>query len=158
MRLAALNTIALLSCIATAACGDDSGERVPLGSSPAAAAGSTTLSAEARASLEQGNTSYRAKQYPEALAAYRRAAGQAPADAAPLWGIQMAARAMGDTALVDSTLQRMRAIAPDAAPTLGGDPHVPGAAAATVPGSTAPLPANHPPVNAQGGRVSGSPR
>lgn len=165
--------MAFMACLSAAACGDDTGERIPLGSMPAAGT-SSTLTAEARASLEQGNTFYRAKQYPEALAAYRRAAEQSPSDAAPLWGIQMAARAMGDSALLDSTLQRMRAIAPDAAPTLGGDPHVPGASTSSgaavpplpadhprtggTPGSTPPLPANHPPVNAQGGRVSGSPR
>lgn len=157
MRLASsLRPAALAASLLLAACERDEGQRIPLGDAPAAGT-TTTLSADARASLEQGNTFYRAKQYPEALAAYRRAAEQSPADAAPLWGIQMAARALGDTALLDSTLQRMRAIAPDAAPATGADPHVQGTSPSGSAGAPQ-LPANHPPVNAQGGRVSGSPR
>lgn len=161
-RILPIRSLAVLALISAAGCAEDKGERIPLGGDTNAAAATRTLSSEARATLDEGNRLFRAKQYAEALAAYRRAAVQAPADVAPLWGIQMAARALNDAALADSAIQRIRAIAPDAAPGAGADPHAPGAAGAAPPlpagGANAPLPPNHPPVNAQGGRVSGSPR
>lgn len=149
----------LLALVLAAACSRDDGERIPLGGADTGtAAGAATLSPAARASLEEGNVAFRAKRYDDALAAYRRAASQSPNDVAPLWGIQMAARAMNDAALADSAVARMRELSPEAAPAAGQDPH-----ASPVPAAGGALPANHPPVGTprttpQGTPGSGSPR
>lgn len=135
-----------LALAAVAACKNDEGERVPLGAEQPEGTSSSTLTPEARAALADGNDAYRAQRYPDALTAYRRAAAQSPDDVAPLWGIQMAARALGDSALVDSVTARMRELAPASAPVAGQDPHA-GAVGAPA------LPPDHPPVNANGGAV-----
>lgn len=113
-------------CIAMAACGtSDDAPRVPLG-----AAGATTSAASGpvREALDKGNAAYRAKDYQGALRAYREAAAVAtPDNAAPYYGIQMAARALGNTALADSAMTRIRAISGD---SIKADPHA--------------LPSNHP--------------
>lgn len=137
-----MRSLAVVALAATAsACGRDDGERVPLGTARAAATGETsgTLSGAARAALGEGNEAFRARRYPDALAAYRRAAQQSPQDVAPLWGIQMAARALGDSALADSAVRRMGELSPGTAPAAGRDPHA-------APGSGS-LPPDHPPLD-----------
>ena len=105
--------------IVATACGkDDAAPRVPLG-----AAGATTAATAGpmHAALERGNAAFRARDYEGALRAYREAAAAAtPDNAAPYYGIQMAARAMGNTALADSAMTRIRAISGD---SIGADPH-----------------------------------
>ena len=134
---------AALVLAATGCSRDEGGERVPLGASTS----STTLSAQSRAALDEGNAEFRAGRYEQALDAYRRAAAESPQDVAPLWGVQMAARALGDSALADSAVARMRAISPEAVPASGQDPHAGGAPALPPnhPSTGAPaLPPNHP--------------
>lgn len=63
----------------------------------------------ARAALDSGNAAYRAKAYPQALVEYRAAAAAAPDEAAPYFGIYMAATALHDTALADSASAQIRA-------------------------------------------------
>lgn len=55
-----------------------------------------------RAALDSGNVAYRAGRFDAALRHYRSAATAAPTAAAPRYGILMAARKLGDTALADS--------------------------------------------------------
>ena len=62
----------------------------------------------ARAALDTGNTLFRKKDYPGALAAYRRAGDLAPQHAAPIFGIYMIAKATNNTKLADSTLAEIR--------------------------------------------------
>lgn len=134
---------------------DEGGERVPLGGTTSSA----TLSSLSREALNEGNTEFRAGRYAQALDAYRRAAAESPQDVAPLWGIQMAARALGDSALADSAVARMRAIAPEAAPVSGQDPHTGGAGALPPnhpPTGTPALPPNHPSTTTVPGQKSGS--
>ena len=136
-----MRSLAVVALAATAsACGRDEGERVPLGAARAATGEmSGTLSGAARAALDEGNAAFRARRYPDALAAYRRAAQQSPQDVAPLWGIQMAARALGDSALADSAVRRMGELSPGTPAATGRDPHA-------APGSSS-LPPDHPPLD-----------
>jgi hypothetical protein len=120
LALASLTTLA-------AGCGkDDSAARVPLdqvGSQTGAPGGGGTLSPEVRASLDRGNEAFRAKRYDEALTAYRDAAAAAPNDAAPYYGIQMAARALGRTAVADSAAEKIRVLSPGSSTGGATDPH-----------------------------------
>src|SRR5215472_5816225 len=88
--------------------------------SPAAIANNphTLLSPAAKAALDSGNAYYRARQYPDALAWYRRASQLAPAHAAPYYGIYMAASALGKKALADSALKAFSARTIDAGPIM----------------------------------------
>lgn len=126
---------ALAAALALGACGKDEQPHTPLSqltqgaastmasdSPTVAGAPSTSLTDAARQALARGNEAMRAKQYEEALNAYRAAAAASPHNAAPYFGIQMAARAMGNPALADSAGRRIRALSPgtDSAPA---DPH-----------------------------------
>jgi hypothetical protein len=76
---------------------------------PAAAAPATPpLAPEMRAALDSANAEYRAGRYQTALALYRRVAAAAPGDAAPYFGIYMAATKLGNRAVADSALQVIR--------------------------------------------------
>jgi hypothetical protein len=66
------------------------------------------LPAAARAALDAGNAAFRRQQFDAALAQYRLAAADAPAELAPYFGIYMAAQALHDTALADSAVARIR--------------------------------------------------
>ncbi len=61
-----------------------------------------TMSAEARAALDSGNAQYRAGKYADALKSYRQSSALAPLNAAPFFGIYMAAEKLGNKALADS--------------------------------------------------------
>ncbi len=87
-----------------------------------AGAPSAALSDSSRRALTRGNEAMRAKKYDEALREYRAAAAGSPHNAAPYFGIQMAARAMGNAALADSAARRIRALSP-AADSAQADPH-----------------------------------
>lgn len=63
----------------------------------------------AREALDRGNAAYRVRSYTDALDAYRAAAAAAPGDAAPYFGIYMAATALHDTVLADSAMAVIRA-------------------------------------------------
>ena len=117
MRTLSSAILVLALCLG-AACGKDEGApKVPLG----AANGTTSANTPVHAALDRGNAAFRAHDYEAALRAYREAAAAAPADnAAPYYGIQMAAKAMGNTALADSAMLRIRAISGD---TGRADPH-----------------------------------
>lgn len=73
-----------------------------------------------RQALDRGNAAYRARDYQGALRAYRDAAAASPDNIAPYYGIQMAARALGNAALADSAMRRIRSMSSD---TSGADPH-----------------------------------
>ncbi len=71
----------------------------------------STMSPEARAALDSGNAQYRAGRYPAALASYRKSSALAPLNAAPYFGIYMAAEKVGDKKLADSAtaeIQRLQ--------------------------------------------------
>ncbi len=67
------------------------------------------LAGPARGALDRGNAAYRARSYTDALDAYRAAAAAAPGDAAPYFGIYMAATALHDSVLADSAMAVIRA-------------------------------------------------
>ena len=62
----------------------------------------TTMSPDARAALDSGNAQYKAGRYADALKSYRQSSGLAPLNAAPFFGIYMAAEKLGMKALADS--------------------------------------------------------
>jgi hypothetical protein len=62
----------------------------------------TTMSPDARAALDSGNAQYKAGKYAEALKSYRQSSSLAPLNAAPFFGIYMAAEKLGMKALADS--------------------------------------------------------
>ena len=61
-----------------------------------------SLSPAARTALDRGNEEFRAKKYDAALELYREAARAASGNAAPYFGIYMAAQKLGKTSLADS--------------------------------------------------------
>jgi tetratricopeptide (TPR) repeat protein len=126
-RPLAILAFACLTTLASACGKDDSGARVPLdqvgSQSGSQSAAGGTLSPEVRAALDRGNEAYRAKRYDEALTAYRDAAAAAPGDAAPYYGIQMAARALGRSALADSAAEKIRVLSPGSSTGGATDPH-----------------------------------
>jgi len=99
----------------------------------------------AAAELDSGNVAYRAKDYPTALAHYRRATERAPRLAAAWFGVYMARNALGDRAGADSAMRVVQSIAPG---TMGGHP------AGTSGGS---LPAGHPAVGSETSSAQGRP-
>ena len=117
--------IAAICAAAAVACTAKEQPKTPLGrrvglptvdTSPAAIANNphTVLSPAAKAALDSGNAYYRAREYTDALAWYRRASDIAPAHAAPYYGIYMAASALGKNALADSALKAFSARTIDA--------------------------------------------
>lgn len=112
---------AVVSCYA-----EDDKPRTPLGQMSADTRmpdrPAEALSAAAQSALARGNELYRAKKYEDALAAYREAAVASPHHAAPYFGIQMAANALGRRAVADSALRRIRALSPPVAGD-SADPH-----------------------------------
>ena len=76
-------------------------QKAPL-NAPAAQPAKDPLSADARAALDQANTEFRTAKYNDALTNYRKAAKLAPTEAAPYFGIFMAAQKLGNKALADS--------------------------------------------------------
>ncbi len=103
----------LIVLLALAACSPkkaDTPAAAPTNSATAANPGVAPMIPEAeRVALDSANLHFRAKDYPAALAAYRRAAEAAPNDVAPWFGIHMVATATNNKALVDSALVAMRA-------------------------------------------------
>ena len=101
-------TIVALPALLVAACSKQAEPaKQPLGQMMAPAADSqanphTTMSPEARAALDSGNAQYRAGKYADALTSYRQSANLAPLNAAPFFGIYMAAEKVGNKALADS--------------------------------------------------------
>ena len=95
------------------------------------AGGRAGMSPEATRALDSGNVLLRAKLDREALGQYRIAAAQAPDHSAPWFGIGMAAKRLGDSALVDSAKAIITARSPNPGMQSLG---------ATVPGHGAPSP------------------
>lgn len=106
-RALCATTIALAACSRQA-----SQPKIPLGQAQQPAAkeqAADPLPPAARGALDQGNQSFRAGKYEEALAAYRAAAKAAPGDAAPYFGVLMAAQKLGNKALADSASRAIAA-------------------------------------------------
>jgi len=108
--------VAVAIVIATAACraAPDSKPSVPVSDATRraiASAGSiapptpTPLPPRARAALDSGNAQLRSRRYDAALASYRVAVAEAPGHVAPEFGVYLAAKRMGNTALADSALR-----------------------------------------------------
>lgn len=108
-----LTPLTLGAAIALAACSRQaSPPKIPLGQTQAPAASQQSpdpLSSAARGALDQGNQSFRAGKYEEALASYREAAKAAPNDAAPYFGVLMVAQKLGNKALADSASRAIAA-------------------------------------------------
>jgi len=125
MRRCGRHTAAVLMALGAFGCTrEDERPRVPLGQPPTGAAevARAPLSQEAQAALNRGNDAYRAKRYPDALAAYRDAVAASPNHPAPWFGIQMAATSLRNTALADSATRRIRALSPQLGDSVG-NPH-----------------------------------
>jgi len=73
------------------------------------------MGGEAKTALDSANMLFRAKDYGRALAQYRRSAGLAPTELAPLLGILMVTDVTKNARLADSTLARIRELNPAAA-------------------------------------------
>ncbi len=132
-RRTAVCSLGVATTMLLVACGaEDTAGRQPLGAG-AAAAGAVpapaadapsalnatipegpVLSGEAKLALDAGNTAYRAKKYAEAIGYYRAAAAAAPTQAAPWFGVFMAANELKDQALADSAMARVDALSADA--------------------------------------------
>lgn len=102
-------------------CGGSEAPKIPLGhpkvggSDRSGAEGQGAISGEAKSALDSGNILFRAKVYDRALAQYRRSAGLAPEELAPLLGILMVTDVTKNPRLADSTLARIRELNPAAA-------------------------------------------
>jgi hypothetical protein len=117
-----MNTMVVLrfcrfaATIGICACGGTDAPKTPLGgaSSRAVAANEAipAITGEAKLALDSGNRLFRAKVYDEALAQYRRSAGLAPSELAPLLGIMMVADVTKDSKLTEATLPRIRKLNP----------------------------------------------
>lgn len=68
-----------------------------------------TMSPEARAALDSGNALFKAGKYADALKSYQTASQLAPLNAAPFYGIWMAADKLGKKALADSASAQIKA-------------------------------------------------
>jgi hypothetical protein len=114
-------------------CGGGGAPKVPLAkaatdsSAQAVQAAHALLGPEAKTALDSGNVQFRRKDYGRALASYRRASELAPQHSAPLFGIQMVARATNNPALADSAIAGIRArngpLLAVPATQAGGAPH-----------------------------------
>lgn len=128
---------ALLLTAALAACGGDAQTEERKTLAPDAPAGSveemtvgggeaparSPLPPQAQVHLDSGNTAFRAKDYPGALAHYQEAARIAPDQAATWFGVSMAAEKVGDQAALDTARARVQALSP----TMMGEAHPGGA-------------------------------
>ncbi|MGH7668130.1 MAG: hypothetical protein ACRENQ_01450 [Gemmatimonadaceae bacterium] len=107
-------TIMALPALLVAACSKQAQPpKQPLGQMTAAAGDSQanphdTMSPAARAALDSGNAQYRANNYAAALKSYRQSSDLAPLNAAPFFGIYMAAEKLGNKALADSATAQIR--------------------------------------------------
>jgi hypothetical protein len=125
------------------ACDGREAPKTPLGASTSAASG---ITGDARIALDSGNILFRAKNYDAALAQYERAAGLAPAEAAPLLGIMMVADVKKDQGLADETLLRMKQLNPELADTAAVSAHAKAMQQHPPVGSSKKLPPEHPPL------------
>jgi hypothetical protein len=104
----AIGLLALPALLAVGACKQQAqgAAKTPLAAMSAGSTGTanphSTMSPEARAALDSGNAQYRAGKYDAALKSYRQSSDLAPLNAAPFFGIYMAAEKLGNKALADS--------------------------------------------------------
>ncbi len=109
----------ILAALAAAACQSKEPPKHPLGDADGAQPGQITvdtsaaarmnnphvlLSPNAKAALDSGNVLYKAGNYEGALAKYELAVKYAPANAAPYYGVYMAADKLGNKQLADSAM------------------------------------------------------
>ncbi len=109
----ALVLLALPAVLAAGACKpSQQPPKTPLGAMAAGADSTanphTTMSPDARAALDSGNAQYRAGNYDAALKSYRQSSALAPLNAAPFFGIYMAAEKLGNKNLADSASAEIR--------------------------------------------------
>jgi hypothetical protein len=126
MRNYAASGLALWALVAAAplACDRSDAPDIPLDQRGAAAGAMVpTITGEAKATLDSGNALFRARDYARALEQYRTSARLAPTELAPLLGMVMVAEATSNAALRDSTMQRIRALDPEAADSAAASPH-----------------------------------
>jgi hypothetical protein len=102
------------------ACSDTNAAKTPLGAASSAAVSAdqpalSSITGEAKRSLDSGNVLFRAKAYDGALAQYSRSAELAPSEIAPLLGIMMVADVKKDAKLADATRARIRKLDPTVA-------------------------------------------
>lgn len=102
------------------ACSDTDAAKTPLGAANSAAAAPnpaafSSITGDAKRSLDSGNVLFRAKAYDGALKQYSRAAELAPSEVAPLLGIMMVADVKNDSKLADDTRARIRKLDPTVA-------------------------------------------
>lgn len=109
----AITLVVVLVAVELVTMGDRARGAAPVMESPGAViapdAEASPVDGPAREPLDRGNSAYRAGDYSGALDAYRAAAAAAPEDAAPYFGIYMAATALHDRALADSAMKMIRA-------------------------------------------------
>ena len=122
-EIIALRVVATL-CVALAACTrSKEPPKVPLAQTStaetaAALTPADSLPAAARVALDSANAEFRAGRFTTALDGYRRSAKLAPQSAAPFFGIYMAARKLGRSALADSATREIAARSTPSTPML----------------------------------------
>ncbi len=104
-----LITVLTVAIAATACGGKQDTPKVDLAGKAAADSAALVLSSAAKAALDSGNALFRGRKYDLALAQYQVAAKEAPAHAAPLFGIYMIGRATNNKAMADSAMAGIRA-------------------------------------------------
>lgn len=112
------------------ACSGGGAPKVPLAAKAATdslaratAEAHSLIGPEALAALDSGNTFFKRKDYPHALASYRHASELAPQHSAPLFGIYMVAGATNNKPLADSALAGIRERNGPLPPNEAGAPH-----------------------------------
>jgi hypothetical protein len=114
--------------------------------------GDGSLPLAVRSALDEGNAHYRGGQFEAALASYREAATAAPGEAAPWYGVYMAATALGNQQLADSAMTRINAsggVDGALSDSTVRDMHTGGGGGA--------MPKGHPPADAGGALPPGHP-
>jgi tetratricopeptide (TPR) repeat protein len=131
--------VAMAAVVGLTACNDrDEAEQTRLGADPMEEA-RAGWPEDLRARIDSGNAAYRAGQYDEAAAVYRRATERHPDVSAAWFGLHMAEAARGNDAAADSARMRAEGLTPGLG---GGHPSSP---TGELPDGE--LPAGHPPVN-----------
>jgi hypothetical protein len=144
----------LLIAVALAACAAKEEPKTPIATAQGGSPQRDLMPPAARAALDSGNALLRGGDAKGAVAQYTTAAAADPDNAAPWYGVMMAAQRAGDTKLADSAAVMVRKKTGNPQLTDSGmaKMHAEGGAAAGAmpPGHPAPgaMPQGHPPMGA----------
>lgn len=106
--------IIIVAALTLTACGEDEGQRVPIGDDTAAVEnrGRASWPAELTTQVDSANLAYSEGRYEEAAAIYHELSREYTDVGAVWFGLYMAEHALGNDEVADSALARAEAIAP----------------------------------------------